>query len=133
MTALLWLALLSTAVPTVQTGRAVEYRPGLMEHVYRIRVHQGLVAPGWQGGFASRPSCATIGRVYAAQFRNARTGLYSAPQAMLQVDCAQARDYRGQLAEGLVIESDYGTALATGWAYAGRTKARVWPTNETWR
>ncbi len=132
MTALL---LLLAMLPTgnVQTGRAVEYRSGLMERVYAVREREGLVRPGWTGGFISRPSCRTIGNIYSVSFRSPVTGRYSAPRAMLQVDCAQNRDRARQIDEGLVAESDYLTALQTGWASEGRTRARVWWTGETWR
>ncbi len=136
MTALLLLlAMLPTG--TVQTGRAVEYRSGLMERVYRVRIHQGLVAPGWQGGFASSVSCGNIGRIIHARFRTPvvgqRSASWSQPRDLLVVDCSAPKDRPRHLREGLILETDWGTACQTGWCREGRTKASVWWTGETWR
>ncbi len=131
--ALMLLLMCSTAWYAPEVGHAVMYSPGVMERVYSVRVRQGLVEPGWAGGLISRPSCKTIGNIYAVSFRSPVTGQYSASRLMLQVDCAQNRDRARQIKEGLVAESDYLTALQTGWAHEGRTRARVRWTGETWR
>ncbi len=134
MTALL---LLLAMLPTVQTGRAVEYRSGLMERVYRIRIHQGLVAPGWQGGFASTPYCANIGRIIHARFRTPVVGNRSASwgtwYSLLVTDCSASVDRPRHVRSGLIVEVDWQTACASGWCRDGHTRAQVEWGETTWR
>ncbi len=123
--------------PYVQTGRAVEYRPGLMEHVYQVRIRQGLVAPGWEGGFASTPYCSNIGRIIHAHFRTPVVGNRSASwgtwYSLLVTDCSASVDRPRHVRSGLIVETGYETALDAGWAREGHARAQVWWTGETWK
>lgn len=130
---LLLLAMLATPAQ-VQSGWAKEYRAGLFERVYAVRVRQGLLEPGWQGGFASTPYCTNIGRIIHARFQSPVTGQYSASQELLTVDCSRpGADQRRHLREGLVVETDWQTACSTGWCRDGKARARVWWAGEVWR
>lgn len=101
---------------TYNTGIAKYYRPGLMERVARYR---GIHRPWYVTGLASRPSCKTIGQVFSARIN----GHY---ERLLQVDCAQYRDYWAQIRGGLVVEVDYVTARRDGFVWRGRAPAAVW-------
>ena len=136
MTALLLLlALLPTG--NVQTGRAVEYRPGLMERVYQVRIRQGLVAPGWQGGFASSVDCKNIGRIIHARFRTPVVGQRSASwgtwYSLLVTDCSASVDRPRHVRSGLIVEVGWQTACSAGWCRDGHSRAQVEWGVETWR
>jgi hypothetical protein len=137
MTALLWLALFCAAVGTVQTGRAVEYRAGLFERVYSVRIHQGLVRPGWQGGFASTPYCSNIGRIIHARFRSPVVGNRSASwgkvYSLLVSDCSASVDRPRHVRSGLIVEVDWQTACSAGWCRDGHSRAQVIWGDQTWR
>ena len=118
---------------SIAQGIAKHYTPNLMQRVLRVRQRQGLIPYGVTGydGLASRPDCGTIGRYFWASLRNPRTGEWSRPRRMLQVDCSHPRDRQRHIRSGLVVEVDYWTARATGWGWNGRrgtgkVQARVW-------
>jgi hypothetical protein len=106
-------------------GTAKHYSPGLMARVYQVRIRQGLVKAGWHAGLASTPYCQNIGRVLSASFLDPHTHAWTYYRPLLVVDCAQNRDRPGQVARGLVVETDYSTAFQTGWARDGKTRAIV--------
>ena len=113
-----------------QSGRVVRYDPGIMEQVARNRTnpnHRGYV-PGFRlrydvDGYASRPSCKTLGQVWHASINGGPIRSYQ------QVDCAQTRDYKRQVRTGLLLEIDYRSAVATGIARSGRGRVVIW----SWR
>ncbi len=136
MTALLLLlAMLPTG--TVQTGRAVEYRAGLFERVYRVRIHEGLVRPGWEGGFASTPYCSNIGRIIHARFRTPVVGQRSTSwgtwYSLLVTDCSASVDRPRHVRSGLIVETDWQTACSAGWCRDGHARAQLEWGNQTWR
>jgi len=122
-----------TEAATAQYGIAKYYSPGLMQHVYSVRIRQGLVRPGWTGGFAATPYCRSIGRIIHARLRDPRSGLYNQAHTLLVVDCSQYRDLQRHLDEGLILETDYRTARDDGWTGDGKTGAVVTWTAQNWR
>lgn len=115
--ACLWMAL--SAAQGIVNGHALFYGKGQMERVYRVRINQHLVRPGWTGSLAAVPNCAHIGEVVRARVNNGAWTNY------LVVDCAQPYDYRMQIRTGRAIEVDYWSAVRNNFVSKGRAPATV--------
>lgn len=119
------LGLLSGSGGVIVEGHSLYYARNVMERVYRVRIRQGLAAPGWTGGLTAVPDCKRIGQVVRAQFLDPHTHTWTNYRSLLVVDCAQPYDYRMQIRTGRVAEVDWNTAVWAGFTDVGRTRARV--------
>lgn len=122
MTLLITLALvlgLLSASQSTYTGHALYYGKGQMERVYRVRIQQHLVRPGWTGSLAAVPNCSHIGEIVSARINGGLWARY------LVVDCAQPYDYRMQIRTGRAIEVDYYSAVRNGFVSKGKAPATV--------
>ena len=116
----------ASPVQSHKAGIAKHYRPNLMEQVAKNRMnprHAGYV-PGFRmrydvAGYASRPDCSTIGRVFWASVSGQQFRLYQ------QVDCSHPRDRQRHLSTGLIAELDYKSAVREGFARDGKAPAKV--------
>jgi hypothetical protein len=71
-------------------------------------------------GYASRPSCSTIGEVFWASINGSR------PMLLQQTDCSAPRDRARHVRQGLVVEVSFEVARKYGFVKQGRAKAVVW-------
>lgn len=109
---------------TVHSGvpvkvRVVHYSPGLMERVRQIRIRQGYHIPTNVHGYASRPSCATIGQTFWLSVNGGR------PRKYAQVDCSQYRD-RARHERVNQVELDWPSAVVTGLVRDGHGTGVMW-------
>lgn len=106
----------------VERGIAMHYYPGLFATVARNR---GMTLRKDVDGYASRQSCAELGRVVEARIRNPRTGAWGPWKRYQIVDCSARKHLAYQRSIGLILEVDYASAAKAGFVYRGRSAVEV--------
>jgi hypothetical protein len=106
----------------VERGIAMHYYPGLFTTVARNR---GMTLRKDVDGYASRQSCAELGRVVEARIRNPRTGAWGPWKRYQIVDCSARKHLAYQRSIGLILEVDYVSAAKAGFVYRGRSAVEV--------
>ena len=106
----------------VERGIAMHYYPGLFATVAHNR---GMTLRKDVDGYASRQSCAELGRVVQARIRNPRTGVWGPWKRYQIVDCSARKHLAYQRSIGLILEVDYASAAKAGFVYRGRSAVEV--------
>ncbi|HKP52873.1 MAG TPA: hypothetical protein VJ183_09495 [Chloroflexia bacterium] len=105
------------AAKPLKQGFAVFYSPGVME---RVAAHRGLTKPPIAEGMAAVTDCSQIGKIAFASINGGLVERY------LIVDCSHPRDVARHIAQGLVIEVDYQSAVRNNFHRDGKAPALLW-------